>query len=197
MKLAFLTPLAAVICAGTAAALDLTPHYVTTQVEGPPVRRPCFVDGDKKFAVTVDSETELTGYDGSAIFNFTKFPRAVMRLGQSPLKPSAVFEGQTLDRYRAAAAQLLLQGAEQPVLESEVTNVLPINHWTSHRFVFVYKFTGAPMRESVTFLNFDEKQQIVMQIRSRDADFAKITARAEDIIRRWHEVDPAAEVAGN
>jgi len=197
MNRSFLASLTAFAIAGTALALDLTPHYVTTVVDGIPIRRPCFVDGDKKYAVTVDGETQLTGYEGSAIFNFSKFPRAVMRLAPSPLKPEIAFEGEPLERYRAAAFGSLLNGAEAPVLESEMSNVLPINQWTSQRFTFAYRFTGAPMRESVTFLNLDGKQQIVLQIRAREADFATVAARAEDIIRRWHEVVPGTESAGN
>lgn len=183
--------------AASAAAIDLTPQIVNLSVGDYTVRRACFTDGDKKYAVTVDSETELTGSGGVAIFNFSKIPRAVMRLAQSPLKPQIVFEGETLERYRATAAALLLQGAEQPVLEKEDADVLPVNQWTSRRFTFVYSFLGAPMRESVTFLNLDGKQQIVMQTRARQADFALISARGDDIIRRWHDFRPEEASEGN
>lgn len=183
--------------AASAAAIDLTPQIVTLVVGDYSVRRACFTDGDKKFAVTVDSETELTGSGGVAIFNFSKTPRAVMRLAPSPLKPQIVFEGETLESYRATAATLLLQGAEQPVLEKEDADVLPVNQWTSRRFTFAYNFLGAPMRESVTFLNLDGKQQIVMQTRARQADFALISARGDDIIRRWHDFRPEEANEGN
>lgn len=183
--------------AASTAAIDLTPQIITLAVGDYTVRRACFVDGDKKYAVTVDSETELTGYGGAAVFNFTKFPRAVMRLAPSPLKPGIVFEGENLERYRAAALGLLLPGAEQPVLEKEDVDVLPVNQWTSRRFTFAYNFMGAPMRESVTFLNLDGKQQIVMQTRARQADFATVTARGDDILRRWHDFRPEEAAEGN
>ncbi|MCE9610732.1 MAG: hypothetical protein K8R23_11110 [Chthoniobacter sp.] len=180
-----------------AAALDLTPHVVTTLVGDYEVRRVCFLDGEKKYAVTLDGETELTGHSGAAIFNFTKFPRAVMRVTPSPLKPEVGFEGETLDQYRTAATELLLRGAEQPVLEKEDADVLPVNHWTSRRFTFVYRFVGTAMRESVTFLNFDGKQQFVLQTRALEKDFAAVAARADDIFRRWHEFRPQEAVEGN
>ena len=94
--------------AASATAIDLTPQIVTLVVGDYAVRRACFADGDKKYAVTVDSETELTGSGGTALFNFSKFPRAVMRLAPSPLKPQIVFAGATLERYRATAASLWL-----------------------------------------------------------------------------------------
>ena len=180
--------------AASATAIDLTPQIVTLVVGDYAVRRACFADGDKKYAVTVDSETELTGSGGTALFNFSKFPRAVMRLAPSPLKPQIVFAGETLERYRAT---LLLQGAEPPVLEKEDADVLPVNQWTSRRFTFAYNFLGAPMRESVTFLNLDRKQQIVMQTRARQADFALISARGDDILRRWHDFRPEEATEGN
>jgi len=183
--------------AARAAALDLTPQIVTTLVGDYEVRRACFLDGSKKYAVTLDGETELTGHSGTAIFNFSKFPRAVMRVTHSPLKPEVVFEGETLDEYRTAATGLLPRGAEQPVLEKEDADVLPVNQWTSRRFTFVYRFIGTAMRESVTFLNFDGKQQLVLQTRALAADFAAVSARADDIIRRWHEFRPQEAVEGN
>lgn len=192
-----LTSLASLVLTGIAAAIDFTPQFVTTALDGPPVRRPCFVDGKKKFAVTVDAETELTGADGAALFNFTKFSRAVMRLGPSTLKPEINFSVDNIERYRSAAAALLLQGAQQVTLESETANVLPVNNWTSQRFTFTYTFTSIPMRESVTFLNLDDKTQAVMQTRTTAETFAVITARSDDIIRRWHEVTEDSEVVIN
>lgn len=197
MKHPVLSSLCLLGLAASAAALDLTPQIVTTLVGNYEVRRACFLDGDKKYAVSLDGETELTGHSGMALFNFSKFPRAVMRMASSPLKPEVSFDGENLDQYRAAATRLLLQGAEQAVLEREDAGVLPVNQWTSRRFTFVYRFTGTVMRESVTFLNFDGKQQLVLQTRALEADFAAISARADDIIRRWHEFRPQEATEGN
>ncbi len=197
MNRVFIATLASLALAGTVLAIDLTPRFITTHVDGVPIRRPYFSDRDKKFAVTIDQETELREYEGSASFNFSKFPRAVMRLRPSPLKTEIIFDELNLPRYRRAALGLLMQGAEKSVIELEQANVMPINDWQSHRFVITYEVAGSKMRESVMFLNLDPQQQIVVQIRARETDFAMVAARSEDILRRWHEVAPGAEFAGN
>jgi hypothetical protein len=197
MNRPFITLLATLSAVGAATAIDLTPRYATTDADGISISRPYFADGDKRYAVTVDSETQLVAFDNSTVFNFTKFPHAVMRLRQSPLKAETPFDGEGLASYREAATRMLLNGAENPVIESETSNVMPINHWTSRRFTFTYGFLGAQMRETVTFLNLDAKQQVVFQIRADKASFPTVSARAEDIIRRWHLLVPGADAAGN
>ncbi|MDB6175224.1 MAG: hypothetical protein JWL59_4535 [Chthoniobacteraceae bacterium] len=192
-----LTAVFSLLLHGAASAIDLTLRYVTTYTDGIPVRRPCFIDGDKKYAVTLDSQTELVAAEGSTLFNFTKFPRALMQLRQSPMKADVTFEPLNLPRYRAAALQLLPQGAQNPVLIAEASNVLPVNKWISQRLTFSYESGGSPMCESVLFLNLDPATQIVVQIRAGAPDFPTVTARGDDIIRRWHEVLPEAERSAN
>lgn len=120
-----------------------------------------------------------------------------MRLRLSPLQPEIPFDELNLERYRKAALVLLVTGAEKVVVESEQADVLPINDWQSHRFVLTYEIAGNAMRESVMFLNLDPQKQIIVQIRAREPEFSIVATRAEDILRRWHEVVPGAEVAGN
>ncbi|MDB6175220.1 MAG: hypothetical protein JWL59_4531 [Chthoniobacteraceae bacterium] len=180
-----------------ASAIDLTPRYVTTASDGVRSRHPCFLDGNKKYAVTLDSETELLPGEGAAIFNFTKFRRAVMKLTQSPLKPSLGSDLVDLALYRKTAERLLPDGAIHPVIVSEDSEVLPINRWRSKQLVFDYEFAGAQMRESVIFLELNPTSQIIVQIRAGEADFTTVSSRGLSIIRRWHEVTPDLEHGGN
>ncbi|MES2572158.1 MAG: hypothetical protein V4710_19135 [Verrucomicrobiota bacterium] len=192
-----LSGIAALLLPGVASAIDLTLRYVTTYTDGIPVRRPCFIDGDKKYAVTLDSQTELVAAEGSTLFHFTKFPRALMHLRPSPMKASIAFDPVSLPQYRAAALQLLPRELQNPLVVAEETNVLPINDWKTRRITFTYEVGGNAVRESVLFLNLEPAQQIVVQVRAGESDFALISARAEDILRRWHEVLPEAEQAQN
>ena len=66
-------------------ALDLSPQFITTLEDGMTYRRPYFSDGDKKYTVSLDTETELTACEDGALFRFVKFSRADMRLRPSPL----------------------------------------------------------------------------------------------------------------
>jgi hypothetical protein len=193
MKQCILVALVSIAAAGHARAIDLTPKYVTTYTDGVPISRPYFLDGKKKYAITLDGETELTSYEDSALFTFKKLPDAIMRLRQSPMKTSVPFDDLNRKRYTEAAQRLLREGSAEIVLEREESDVLPINHWTSRRFTLSYLYLNTRMKESITFLNLDAQQQIVVQIRARDRDFESATVRGFDMVRRWHEVRPESE----
>ena len=196
---AFLPGFVVIVCAAltASAAVDLTPHILTTYTDGIPIRRPYFADGNKKYALALDNETTLTAANGGAHFEFNKFMYAVMDLRPSALSPELAFDAASLPRYREAALQMLPQGNDKVKVEKEEANVMPINGWSSYRFTFSYGFFGQRFCESVTFLNLDAKQQIVMQVSAKEADYQVISSRAWDIIRAWHEVTRDAEKPSN
>lgn len=158
--------------------------------DGVVVRRPYFNDGDKKYAVKLDSETKLTGADGGALFEFEKFAGATMRLRQSPVRGRLELTNESLPSFLEAAKSLLPPGAEEVALVETTPNPLPINNWQSYRFTFSYKALNEKRRQSVTFLDLKPGEQIIIQTTSNERDFAQISARAFNIIRRWHEVVP-------
>ena len=172
------------------AELDLKPHYTNA---GGLVRRAYFADGEKKYAVTLDSGTQLSEADNGALFRFTNVPQATMLLRRTPLPKVLPFDAESLPAYTKAAQALLPASAEDVVIEAQKANVLPINKWHTYRFVFTYRIGSGQMKESITFLNLDDGQQIVVQTGSRLATFEGIAARADDIIRRWHEMLPGSE----
>ena len=178
-------------------ALDLSPSFITTMSDGVAIRRPYFADGDKKYSVTLNIETELTPYDDGALFRFVKLSHAEMRLRPSPLSVNLKFEPESQERYEQAARKLLPPDAEGVVLDQVTQNPLPMNGWTSVRFAFHYKMPTGEVRESVTFLNIVPTQQVVVQTSSMAKDFTDASDRAYDIIRRWHELDPKAVVGGS
>ena len=180
-----------------AGAIDLVPRYVSTMNDGVVSQRPYFADGDKKYAVKLDSETKLTESEGGASFRFDKFPGAMLRLRQSPIPAQVAFAPESLERYQQAARALLSGGAEDIVFLESTPNPLPINNWQSYRFTFSYHVAGETRRQSVTFLDLNPTEQIVIQTASSERNFAEISARAYNIIRRWHEVVPAEETPFN
>ena len=188
MQRAFLIPLFCFALIGPANAIDLTPRFITTFADGAAINRPFFVDGEKKYAITIDGETEVVASEGGALFTFAKFPSASMRLRQSPLKADFAFDETYLPRYLEAAQRLIPGGAKTILVDRSEADVLRINQWTSYRYTFAYDIGERRARQSVTFLNIDSKQQIIVEIKSDEADFDKISARGWDIIRRWHEL---------
>jgi hypothetical protein len=169
-------------------AIDLTPRFLTTFNEEVAINRPYFTDSGKKYAITLDGESELVPDEGGALFKFTKFPSAVAKLINSPAQEIAPFDDKSLRDYESLARRMLARDAINPVLDSTELNVTPINGWKTCRFTYSYENPAIKLRQSVTFLNLDDKQQIVIDIKTKREEFDNITARTWDMIRRWHEV---------
>ena len=196
----FLIPLASLallgLVAGPARAeLDLTPRRLLTG--GGLVERIYFADGNTKFAVTLDGETKVTPAEGGALFRFTTFSQASMRLGKTPLEKHPPFDEASLPDYTKAAAALLPASAEKPELLWQGPGALPVNHWQTYRFLYRYHVAGLLYRESITFLTLESGQQIVIHTGAQSKDFDVIAARADDMIRRWHEVLPGDDQGAN
>jgi len=194
MKLSCILFLAASAC--SALALDLSPQFITIVSDGIAIRRPYFSDGDKKYALTLNIETELTPFEDGALFRFVKLSQAEMRLRPSPLGVDTAIEDASKDKYEEAARKLLPQDAAEVVLDQVTFDPLPINGWKGIRFLFHYRLPSGEMRESLTFLNIIPTQQVVVQTASLAKDFSDASDRAYDIIRRWHELDPKAVARG-
>ena len=192
--------LSALILAGLsipAGATDLVPRYIARPTEGVVIRRPYFADGEKKYGVKLDSETKLTAFEGGALFRFEKFPEATMRLRPSPIPAQTPFTPESLETYQQAGRALLPPGADMiEFVESEL-NPLPINDWHSFRVTFSYRAANQARRQSVIFLNLKPTEQIVVQTAANERDFAEVSARAFNIVRRWHEIAPEDEAPFN
>jgi hypothetical protein len=181
----------------SASALDLSPNYTLVDSDGIVLRHPYFTDGDKKYSLILNSDTELSPYDGGALFKFVKYEHAEMRLRLSPFGVDVKFGPDTMDAYQQAASKMLPQMAEGVVLEKQVKNPLPMNAWQSHRFVFKYTTPAGAVRESITFLNITPTQQVTLQVYAMEGNFENVLARADDVIRRWYELDPKSVRSGN
>lgn len=177
------------------AELDLIPKRMS--IGGGLADRAYFTDGSQKFAVTLDAETQVSEEDGGAVFRFANLARSSFHLAKSPLSPAYAFTPENRPAYFKAASGMIARSAEGVTLTAEVENPFPINGWTSRRFQFSYVLTGARFIESVTFLNLDSKQQIVIRAVAPEKDFPVVAARADDIFRRWHEVLPGDELGLN
>lgn len=161
--------------------------------EGVVVRRPYFADGTKKYGIKIDSETNLSAYEGGAIFRFEKFPDATTRLRASTIPAQTGFGPESFELYRQAALLLLPPGSTAIEIVGSEPDPYPINGWSSLRLTFSYRASDRPRRQSVTFLNFSPNEQIVIQTSAGEGYFDEVTARTFNIIRRWHEITPKDE----
>lgn len=178
-------------------ALDLSPNFAPIESDGIVLRNPYFTDGGKKYGVLIPMDTELKAYENGAMFRFTKFDHAEMLLVHSPMQVTDKFGPDTLEAYEKAARKMLPQTAEGVSLEKQVKNPLPMNAWESLRFVFKYTTASRVTRESITFLNILPNEQVVLQVYAKDAQFEQTLMRADDVIRRWYEIDPKSVIRGN
>ncbi len=173
--------------------LNLSPRLVTLDFGGTPVRRAYFMDGEKKFAVSIDNETELIPQGEGALFRFARLPLATVEMRRSPMKAGIPFSPEIIAEYAKAARQLLAPGAQIWPEEPMNLDPMPINDWKTCRFNFFYHVGGSPIRTDVTFIDLDAKNQIVVITGGRADNYSVVRARSDDIIRRWHEVTPEEE----
>lgn len=168
--------------------LDLTPRHVAIQMGEAVIHRVHFRDGDKHFAVTINSDVEILGAANSAIFRFKTIPLAEMSLRQSTIKPTVPFSPEALTDYQRVARQQLGATAEIIAEAAPEFDVLPTNGWKSCRLNFTTKQPGFAFKTDVTFLNLNSEQQIIIVTTSKETDFPEVQARARKIMTRWHEV---------
>ena len=175
------------------AEVDLTPHYYTVSLGGSQLRRCYFADGDKKFAVTVDQETEIVSEGKGALFRFSTLPQASIQLKTSPVPAKSGFGQETLTAYNKAAQSLIDPTAREVSSEAGGLDVLPFNGWRSYRINFAYSIAGSRIRQSYTFMNMSAEQQVLIVVTAREKDFTEVASRADDIFRRWHRILPGDE----
>ncbi len=175
------------------AAVDLTPRFIDTFAEGATLRRIYFTDGDKKFLLSLNRETDVVPDAGGALFKFTKVPEATFLVVRSRHSPNDLFEGQTLDRYRESAKRLLPVGTRGSVIIEETKDVYPVNDWTSYRITLSFNVGPVIHLQSVTFLNMNSADQVTLVTSAPEKDFSEAAHRSYQIFRTWQEMLPGDE----
>lgn len=175
------------------ADIDLSPNSASVNAGGFALRRLQFVEADKKFCMSLDSDAEVSAAAGGTRVQFKGIPGASVSFVSSPLKPALTFEGEYLVQYQRAAAALLPSSAEGVVQDEAAASSESISGGTAYRFVFSYSIAGAAMRESITFVNIGTRQQIVMKAGAYRKDFEAVSSRGVNMIRDWHVLRPAEE----
>jgi len=176
-----------------APAVDLTPRFVDTFVDGVTMHQLYFADGDQKIGLSVNRETTVEPGAGGTVFRFPKFDDIIFILKHSPMSADQAFEGVTLDRYREAARRLLPPGAKDVTVLAEEPDPITINRWRSYRFTYSCESTGYIRKQSVTFLNISAEEQLVLIVTSTAQNSAEAAARSWQIIRSWQPILPGQE----
>ncbi len=169
-------------CLSTARALSLQPQEVMIEKDGPPVRRYFFQGDGKRLLFHIDGRMSVSGSANEAVFRFSDIHDAAMKLSKSGMTPQIAFDEKNLKLYRAAARSYVPPQATDVQITGENTDALPINGWTDHQFMLSYKLFGSPYRESITFFNYSPTEQLVFDVRSSDADYAKTYGRSYHVL---------------
>ena len=173
-----------------ASALDLTPRWIDTSIDGVPKRQLYFADGEKKFLLSIDKETEVAARYGGVNFRFSKFPDIEFIVMPSRFKPADAFDEIKLIEYRESARSLLPARAKSVQTAEEKANPIPINGWKSFRILLRFTMDARAYSQEVTFLNVNERDQIVTVTSAPECDWNEAGERSWQIVRSWQEMLP-------
>ena len=193
-KTFFLYCAAYLLIANFGYALDLTPRFVTRVTDNQSELIPYFTDGDTKYSMEMPRGVSASQDDGNVVFRFRDLD-GKLTIKPSPLKPSDLFSGSTLETYRKEALALVPPQATDVVLKQEASNPLSFNGWASYRVTYGYKFPGRTFLLSATFLNFSEKQQILLVTTGTPSDFERIESLSYHLLGAWRQLRPGESIA--
>lgn len=171
-----------------ASALDLTPHSITTSFSGFRVNRYFFEDEGKRMGFTIDNRMTVKGTSASAAFDFEDRKNSGMKILRSPKNPEAPFGEKELESYRANARALVPASATDVQLDQENPGAVAINGWTSYQFIFAYKLFGFPYRRSITFLNYNKTEQLIVDVSAPVPEFAPVYLRSYQVLNSMTEL---------
>ncbi len=174
-------------------AIDLTPRWTDTAIDGIPQRRLYFADGSQKITLSIDKETEVAARYGGANFKFPKFPDIDLIVMPSTFTPNDAFDETKLAAYRETARKLLPARARSAEISEEKIDPLPINRWKSFLVQLRFTMDSRSFLQTVTFLNLNEREQIVIVTSAPEREWNEAGDRSWQIVRSWQEMLPGDE----
>lgn len=171
-------------CASTLCGLDLTPRYITPT--GTDAQRLYFENGESDpVTLRLTSTTTITGGGGEATLQFNDLQGASLLLRNSPLQPDVAFSEETLETYRAVARQFAPEGHLKILKESVALDVTAHHQWNASILTTTYELPGNEITQSVTFVNYTPKQQIVMVLSAFSEEFEQAEKRMDRVMSTW------------
>lgn len=169
-------------------ALDLTPHELTGQKDIVTAGRYFFQDSFRRMGFRLDSQMSVSGSGDSVGFQFADIKNAAMKIVRSSKTPDVAFEEKNAEVYRQLARAFVPGHAEEVVLEFEKANAIAINDWTSYQYTFTYKLFGFPYRRTISFLNYSDKEQFVVDVSAPAPDFDRAYWRGYSVLNSLSEM---------
>ena len=179
------------VLSGEANGLNLTPLRIMITNDGPPQERYFFQDADKRLGFRIDRKMTVSGSNDLAIFRFSDFNAATMRLLKSPAPASVPFDQKGLESYQTVARTLLPPDAANVQLVQIIPDAISINGWKSAQFIYSYDLSGLSYRRAIAFLNFRENQQFVFDVSARAENYDKVYSRGYRVLNSLFELPPS------
>ncbi len=173
--------------------LDLTPRFVTRITGTQSENIPYFVEGDTRFAMELPLGVTASRDEGEAVFHFRDV-EGTLAMKPSPFKPDDPFNGPALEAYRKATLKFVPLGATDISIKAEVPNPLTFHGWTSYRFTVAWQVPGRSFLQSVTFLNFSARQQILLIASAPVDQFARMEALVLEMMGAWRTLRPGESI---
>jgi hypothetical protein len=181
--------LGSVFPVGLAHALDFELHSVATVEDGVPREHSSFrYDDHTDMMIDLPHGWSTTATAAAIICVPTNAVGAEVRIEKSTLTPGTPFAGAGLDVYRQRLLSGVPAGAANPRLGEEKRDPLPVFGWKDYEFTVAFTFFGQQLQRSVTFINLNDKEQIMVIVTGAQGEFDRIHAQAMDVMLSWSPV---------
>lgn len=177
------------LCAGlfsvsTLLALDLTPHFEDYEYDGVPVHKLVFLDGKKK--VYLEPPKTWTAEGGAAQVTLqpgaNSHCKVQLSLGDATANS---FDENTVNACRRRVQGMLLDGAKDFSILKETDSPYIIYGWKSYQIIGQYNHYGSRVKIGVTFINLDDKQQLIVMVTGPESEFDPVAAGTKSTLMSW------------
>jgi hypothetical protein len=171
---------ASLFALSAARALDLTPQSgVRRGNEGPGTPTIEFSDGKARFSYVLPYNWRPSG-GGNLLSFFTSEPSASVKLmvvgkDKSQSQPDAATPKEDLQAW---AAKFLPGGANKVEFVKLVPGPFPMGPRSVNEFIFKFDASGTPSSASITVIDFNEKERLLMLVSAPAKSFEKIRGEA-------------------
>jgi hypothetical protein len=176
--------------ASRAAPIDFTPIQVRTVEDGIPAVRTAFKDGNKKIFFRAAKGWRMAGGGQELRLYPTEHLDGYVRIGNSPVEASVLFEEAGIPTYEATARSVLPQAAVNIEVLSRKGDAYPLDDWKSYEIHFAYELNGTANRCWVLFITMNPQRQIWYVVDARQRDFDAVYAAARSMLGSWFEPPP-------
>lgn len=166
--------------------ISWSPRITTATAEGVELQRVYFSDGQTRYALSLDTESQVEEIPGGARFAYRKVPSATFTIRAAESKLPLPPQPKEIETYRRAALAFAPEASGAFADLKEEIDSLSLNGWRSYRLSFTYASYGRRYARSITFLTLENGQQAVLDVKALAAEFAEAVARSDYLIKSWH-----------